>query len=91
MDMLLIQIILCFGIAALYTVIGYAVINVLLTHESWTDLERCICWVFWPIFPIMFVLLGIALVLAAMLLGLFLLFVIVYDTIRARINKIRNK
>ena len=74
--------------SALYTVFGYYITNLFTDSPKWKPIEQVLLWIFWPVIIPMFLLACVAVVLATVVIGIPVLFVIAYDYIKVLINKL---
>ncbi len=74
--------------SALYTVFGYYITDLFTNSPKWKSIEQVLFWIFWPIIIPMFLLACITVVLATIVIGVPVLFIIAYDYIKVFINKI---
>ena len=74
--------------SALYTVFGYYIVDLFTDSPKWKPIEQILFWIFWPVVIPMFLLACVAVILATVVIGIPALFVIVYDYIKALINKL---
>jgi hypothetical protein len=79
-------IIVCICVGIIYTIFGYNVTELFTDGPNWKPWEQCLFWMFWPIIITMFLLACVAVVLATIIIGIPVLFVIAYDYIKV-LNK----
>lgn len=85
---ILLTILMCLCIGAIYTICGYKVTNLFTDGPAWKPWEQVLFWLFWPIIIPVFFASIIAIFLAAVLISIFILFVICYDLIKSAIKKL---
>lgn len=84
-----ITVILCvLMFSILYTIFGYYITNLFTDSPKWKPIEQVLFWIFWPVIIPMFLLACVAVVLATVVIGIPVLFVIAYDYIKVLINKL---
>jgi hypothetical protein len=79
-------IIVCICVGIIYTIFGYNVTELFTDGPNWKPWEQCLFWIFWPIVITMFLIACVAVVLATIIIGIPVLFVIAYDYIKV-LNK----
>ena len=72
----------------LYTIFGYYITDLFTNSPKWKPIEQVLFWIFWPVVIPMFLLACVAVVLATIIIGIPVLFVIAYDYIKVLINKL---
>lgn len=81
-------IIVCICVGIIYTIFGYNVTELFTDGPNWKPWEQCLFWMFWPIVIPMFLIACTGLTFIAIIVGVFIVLITVYDFIKSLINKI---